>query len=425
MKIMVIGKGGREHALVWKLSQSPDVKEIYAVPGNAGIEKIAKTFPVSPEDITNIIKIAEEIKPNLVVVGPENPLFLGIVDALSQRNFVVFGPTKSAAILEKEKAFAKKFMQKYRIPTAPFKIFDSIGEAKKYIKKKKYPIVVKASGPALGKGSVVCENEKEAFEAIDNIMVKRIFGSAGDKVVIEEFLEGEEASIMIITDGKDYVPLLPSQDYKRIYDHDKGPNTGGMGAYAPAPIVDVKVWGKVEKKILFPLFEGLKKEKIFFQGVIYIGLMIQNNGDPYVLEFNVRFGDPETQPVLFLLKSDLFWLLYESATGKISQKPEWEEKYAVCVVVAAKGYPGKYEKGKKITIGEIEEDVYVFHAGTKKKDSALITDGGRVLGVTAKDKDLKKAKDKTYRNLKKIQFDGMYYRKDIADKGIRRLYGKI
>ena len=423
MRVMVIGKGGREHAIVWKLAQSSSVKKIYALPGNAGINEIAEPVDVSPSDIPGIIEAADSLSPSLVVVGPEEPLFLGVTDALSEKHFLVFGPTKKASLLEREKAFAKRFMAKHKIPTAPFEIFNDPNKAKDYIKTKKTPLVVKASGPAFGKGSKVCFSQTEARNAVEDIMIRKIFGASGSTVVIEDYLEGEEASVMILTDGKNYIPLLCSQDHKRAYDRDRGPNTGGMGAYAPIPLVDEDTWRNIQKRIIEPLFEGLEKEGILFKGILYLGLMI-NEKNPFVLEFNVRFGDPETQPVLFLLKSDLFSLLYEASSGNLSTKKiEWEKGYAVCTVLASGGYPGRYEKGKKITIGEIEDDVYIFHAGTKKIDEELFTDGGRVMGVTAKASTLEEAKNKVYRNIQKIYFENMHYRRDIADKGIRRLHG--
>lgn len=426
MKVMVIGKGGREHALSWKLSKSKEVKKVYVVPGNAGTASIATNIPVASNDITGIIRVAEEIKPDCVVVGPEEPLFLGIKDALEKKNFNVFGPSLKGAILEKEKAFAKRFMEKYNIPTAKYRIFEDPRKAQEYIKTKAPPMVVKASGPALGKGSIVCFSKEEANQAIKKIMVDKIFGKAGDKVVIEDYLEGEEASIMILTNGKDYLPLLTSQDHKPIYDGDKGPNTGGMGAYAPTPLVNEDLSKRIEKEIINPLLEGLSAERIEFKGVLYIGLMITKNL-PYVLEFNVRFGDPELQPVLFLLKSDLFPLLFEISKGRLPRiRLDWEKGYATCVVAASKGYPDKYEIGKEIHMNLKEsEDIIVFHAGTSMKNGKLLTDGGRVLNVVAKAPELKKAKEKAYKAMSLINFDGIYYRKDIGDKGIKRLYGSI
>ncbi len=408
----------------YKLAQSPDVGKLFFLPGNAGTARLGENLPISPTDIAAVIEAAGGHKPDLVVVGPEAPLFAGISDLLTQEGFLVFGPSKKAAILEQEKAFAKEFMQRHRIPTASFKVFTDIASAKRYVEGKDSPLVVKASGPALGKGVIVCSTPEEALAAVDKMMAERRFGSAGERVVVEERLVGEEVSILILTDGINYISFPPSQDHKPIGEGDEGPNTGGMGAYAPAPLVDAALAERIEKEIIQPVLDGLRDEDIRYQGVLYMGLMVTQWG-PKVLEFNCRFGDPENQPLMMLTDEDLLGLLMDTARGRLrTRRIKTRPGSALCVVAASGGYPGGYEKGKRIRL-DVEEnsDLVCFHAGTKTQDGKLLTSGGRVLGVTSFASDLREAKERAYAPLeqKRIYFDGIYFRRDIGDKGIRRL----
>jgi phosphoribosylamine--glycine ligase len=425
MKVLVVGGGGREHALVWALKKSKEVKEIFCAPGNGGISRIAKTIPeVKGEDIQRIKEIVVKEKIDLVVVGPENPLALGIADELEKEKIPVFGPSKSASQLESSKVFSKRFMEKYDIPTAEFRIFHDPVSAIKFVEEKGVPIVIKADGLAQGKGVYVAHSMEEAGEAISDIMVKKKFGTSGNKVVIEEYLEGEELSyIAIISDGK-IIPLLASQDHKRVYDDDMGPNTGGMGAYAPVPFVTEKIEKKIINRIFKRALKGMEKEGIRYRGVLYAGLMIVKD-EPYVLEFNVRFGDPETQPIVTLMKSDLFPVLFNAATGNLKEeKIEWKEGASLCVIMASSGYPGEYKKGYEIKgLEEVKEgdNLVIFHAGTEFKNGKFYTSGGRVLGVTGVGKDLKEAFEKTYSAVKKITWEGVHYRKDIGRKGLKYL----
>jgi phosphoribosylamine--glycine ligase len=425
MKVLVVGGGGREHALVWALKKSKEVKEIFCVPGNGGISRIAKTIPeVKGEDIQRIKEIVLKEKIDLVVVGPENPLALGIADELEKEKIPVFGPSKSASQLESSKVFSKRFMEKYDIPTAEFRVFHDPVSAIKFVEEKGVPIVIKADGLAQGKGVYVAHSMEEAGEAISDIMVKKKFGTSGNKVVIEEYLEGEELSyIAIISDGK-IIPLLASQDHKRVYDDDTGPNTGGMGAYAPVPFVTEKIEKKIINRIFKRALKGMEKEGIRYRGVLYAGLMIVKD-EPYVLEFNVRFGDPETQPIVTLMKSDLFPVLFNAATGNLKEeKIEWKEGASLCVIMASSGYPGEYKKGYEIKgLEEVKEgdNLVIFHAGTEFKNGKFYTSGGRVLGVTGVGRDLKEAFEKTYSAVKKITWEGVHYRKDIGRKGLKYL----
>jgi phosphoribosylamine--glycine ligase len=425
MKVLVVGGGGREHALVWALKKSKEVKEIFCAPGNGGISRIAKTIPeVKGEDIQRIKEIVLKEKIDLVVVGPENPLALGIADELEKEKIPVFGPSKSASQLESSKVFSKRFMEKYDIPTAEFRVFHDPVSAIKFVEEKGVPIVIKADGLAQGKGVYVAHSMEEAGEAISDIMVKKKFGTSGNKVVIEEYLEGEELSyIAIISDGK-IIPLLASQDHKRVYDDDTGPNTGGMGAYAPVPFVTEKIEKKIINRIFKRALKGMEKEGIRYRGVLYAGLMIVKD-EPYVLEFNVRFGDPETQPIVTLMKSDLFPVLFNAATGNLKEeKIEWKEGASLCVIMASSGYPGEYKKGYEIKgLEEVKEgdNLVIFHAGTEFKNGKFYTSGGRVLGVTGVGRDLKEAFEKTYSAVKKITWEGVHYRKDIGRKGLKYL----
>ncbi|MCK4333954.1 phosphoribosylamine--glycine ligase [candidate division WOR-3 bacterium] len=424
MKVFVLGGGGREHSLGYRLAQSADVDGLFFLPGNGGTARLGENLPISPTDVDAVLAAAKEHKPGLVVVGPEAPLFAGISDRLTQEGFRVLGPSTKAAMLEQEKVFAKEFMQRHHIPAASFKVFTDIASAKHYVEGKDSPLVVKASGPALGKGVIVCSTPEEALAAVDKMMAERKFGRAGDRVVVEERLVGEEVSILILTDGINYISFPPVQDHKPIGERDTGPNTGGMGAYAPAPLVDAALAERIEKEIIQPVLDGLRDEDIRYQGALYMGLMVTQEG-PKVLEFNCRFGDPENQPLMMLTDEDLLGLLMDTARGRLrTRRIKTRPGSALCVVAASEGYPGSYEKGKRIRL-DVEEnsDLVCFHAGTRAQEGKLLTSGGRVLGVTAFASDLKKAKERAYAPLehKKIYFDGIYFRRDIGDKGIRRL----
>ncbi len=416
MKVMVVGSGGREHALVWKLSQSELVDKIYALPGNPGIAEIAECADISVKDVEKIADFAQRQKIDLTVVGPEAPIVAGIADEFKKRGLNIFAPSSSAARLEGSKAFAKMFMREHGIPTAEFEIFDDPDKAEDYIKKVGAPIVVKADGLAAGKGVVVADTLQEALSAVDRIMRKKVFGDAGKKVVVERRLYGRETSYLVISDGKSFVPLAPARDYKPVYDGDKGPNTGGMGAYSPAETLTRELEKRVQKEIVIPVIEGMSKGGTPFVGVLYVGLMI-SEGKPYVLEFNVRFGDPETQAILRRLRSDLVEVATEAISGNLRESLQWDERPSVCVVLASEGYPLKYETGKVIEgINEAKkiEGVEIFHAGTAVKGGKLVTAGGRVLNVTAVGNDFKQARDRAYEAVDKIYFEGMHYRKDIA-----------
>ncbi len=421
MKVLVVGSGGREHALVWKLSQSPHVKEVFAAPGNPGMAQLGKCIDIPPLNIEGLAAFAEEEGIDLTIVGPEAPLVAGIVDEFQKRGLNIFGPSKEAARLEGSKAFSKEKMKKFGVPTADFKVFSNPEEAKAYIKEKGAPIVVKADGLAAGKGVVVAQSVEEALEAVDRIMVEKIFGSAGDKVVVEDCLTGEEASYLVITDGERFIPLATAQDHKAVFDGDKGPNTGGMGAYSPAPILSREMEKEVQEKVIKPILRGMASEGTPFRGILYAGLMITSKG-PKVLEFNVRFGDPEAQAILRRLESDLFEVCMSAIEGKLVDSLKWIPETSICVVLASKGYPGKYEKGKEISgIEEAEklDSVVVFHAGTAIKNGKLVTNGGRVLNVTALGKDIVEARENVYKAVEKIHFDGMHFRNDIGLKALK------
>lgn len=423
MKLLVLGGGGREHALIWKLKQSPEVEEIFCIPGNAGIAVDAKTFSLPLNNFEKIVQFIREKEIDFTIVGPEQPLVEGIVDFLQSQKIPVFGPSKAAAQLEGSKVFAKNFMKKYNIPTATFKEFSDYQHALKYLDTlRESKIVIKADGLAAGKGSVVCKDLGEARQALKTIMVDRIFADAGKQVVIEEFMQGEEASLFVITDGKDYLVLSPAQDFKRALDGDRGKNTGGMGSYAPTPVLTPNMYDRALKEIVEPVLNGLHREGITYQGVLYCGLMLTAAG-PKVVEFNCRFGDPETQVVLPLLESDLLEMCIAVSRQNLSDyKLAVKKASAICVIATAGGYPDAYEKGKVIHgLDQLEAGVLVFHAGTARDGSQYLTNGGRVLGVTAVDKDLKTARDRVYRNIERIHFEGMYYRRDIAQRVIQSL----
>ncbi|MBF0257482.1 MAG: phosphoribosylamine--glycine ligase [Desulfamplus sp.] len=424
MNILVVGSGGREHALVWKISKSDAVKKIYCAPGNAGTSTLAQNIAIGSDDIEALAAFAKEKNIDLTVVGPEAPLAAGIVDLFESRGLKAFGPSKKAAQLEASKIFAKNIMEKYNIPTARGKSFTDIERAKLYVKQIGAPLVVKADGLASGKGVFVCASEDEAFKALDDMMKGGIFGDAGSLVVVEECLVGEEASFIALTDGKTVLPLPTSQDHKRIFDNDQGPNTGGMGAYSPAPVLDFMLRRRAMNEIMVPAVKAMAAEGIPFKGVLYAGLMIHKE-QIKVLEFNVRLGDPETQPILMRLKSDLVPLMEACVDGTLHRfKTEIDPRSTMCVVMAAGGYPGSYEKGdviKGLDQADTISDTIVFHAGTTLENGQIKTNGGRVLGVTALGDGIKDAMDKAYDACDKISWKGCFYRKDIGAKAIARI----
>ena len=427
MKILVIGSGGREHALVWKISQSPLVKKIYCAPGNAGISEIAENVNTESTDIKGLVEFAIKNSIDFTVVGPELPLTLGIVNEFEKRGLKIFGPSKEAAEIEGSKVFAKYMMKKYKIPTAKYESFNSQKDAKDYILSLQssavsfQPVVIKADGLAAGKGVIICNTIEEAVKAIDSIMVEKLFGSAGNKVIIEEYLKGEEASFMVFSDGEDILPIASAQDHKQIYDGDRGPNTGGMGAYSPAPVITEKISREILDTIIKPLISGMKKEGKTYKGILYAGLMIVN-GKPFVLEFNCRFGDPETQPILVRMESDIVSIMMSVVEGRLKGKEiQWRNEPSVCVVMVAGGYPDKYEKGKEI--GGLDEtknieNLWVFHAGTSKIGNKVVTNGGRVLGVTSLGTNFEDAIDRAYKGVSLIKWDGAYFRRDIGRKAL-------
>ena len=427
MRVLVIGSGGREHALALKISKSSLLDKLFIMPGNPGTGQVGENIKTDSSNKTEVLQFCKDEKIDLIVIGPEQPLVEGLSDYLRDKGFKVFGPSRKAAQIEAHKSFAKKLMKKYNIPTSDFVEFnsDQYENAVSFLKKSKYPCVIKADGLAAGKGVLICNNYNEAEKALKEIFIDKIFGSSGEKIVIEEFMKGEEASILAITDGADFICLPSSQDHKRIGDNDTGKNTGGMGAYSPAPVITNELLTEIENKIIKPTLAGMKNEDSFFSGCLYAGLMITNDG-PKVVEFNCRFGDPETQVVLPLLKGDFLKLIYSSAIGKLDKKAvHYEDGCAVCIVAASKGYPDSYEKGFEITGLDINDNkIIVYHAGTSEADEKVVTNGGRVLGVTAvlNKNDLRNARDKAYDAIKQIHFEGMYYRNDIANKALKEEY---
>lgn len=420
MKVLVIGSGGREHALAWKLAQSDKVTKIYALPGNAGTGQIAEIIPGSVMDIKAAADFAETNAIDLTLVGPESPLIIGIVDEFEKRGLKVFGPNAAAAQMEGSKIFAKSLMVENNVPTAMYESFTDPDKADAYIEsiaaKTTDPIVVKADGEAAGKGVFVAKTKEEALQGVDTIMRKKAFGASGNSVIVEEFLDGQEASFMVFVDGETFVPMLPAQDHKRAYDNDEGPNTGGMGCYSPVPVFTDEIRSTVIETIIKPTLKGLVKRGIHYKGILYCGLALTSKG-PKVVEFNARFGDPETQVVLPLLETDLFDIAMATAEGRLDEiAVNWYNSKAVCVVMASGGYPGSYAKGKVISgIDAAEsEGVTVFHAGTEVRDGQIVTSGGRVLGVTAVAGSYKDAIDKAYAGVKKISFEGVHYRNDIG-----------
>jgi len=415
MKILIVGSGGREHAIAWKVAQSSRVSKIYCAPGNAGIADVAECVPIKAEDIEGIVKFSKENGIDMAVIGPEVPLSMGITDALQAEGISVFGPDKNCAQLEGSKSFTKAFLARHNIPTAGYKEYTDKEELKKDIGIYGFPMVLKADGLAAGKGVVIAENAEDAEKAIEEMMGDKIFGEAGAKIVVEEFLTGIEASMLCFVDGKTIVPMESAQDYKRIFDGDKGPNTGGMGTYSPSLIFTPELEKQIMDRILQPTMDGFLADGLDFHGVLFVGLMIGEDG-PKVIEFNNRFGDPETQSVLMRLESDIVDIFEACINGTLAdQEIKWSEKRAVCVVIASGGYPGSYEKGKPISgLDDVDDDIVVFHAGTALKDGQIVTAGGRVLGVTATGATNDEARAKAFANVEKITFEGAQFRRDIG-----------
>lgn len=413
MRILVIGSGGREHTITWKLSQRKNM-EIFSLPGNGGISEIAECIEGDYENPENVLELVKSKKIDFVVVGPENPLAYGVADILEKNNTGVFGPLKKGAQLESSKCFAKEFMSKYNVPTANYEIAESYEEGIKIIEKRNPPYVIKYDGLAAGKGVRVIESFEEGKEYLGEIFIENIFKGKEIKVVIEDCLVGRELSYLVFTDTLTYVPMVPAKDYKRVYDGDKGPNTGGMGCYSPPHFFNEGLEEKIKREIVLPTLDGLQKENIDYRGVLYFGLMLTENGI-FVLEYNVRFGDPETQVILPRMKSDLLEIMQAVSERDLKKmKVEWSEEKSVCLILASGGYPGKYEKGKEIKGLDKVEDVIVFHAGTKKENDKFYTNGGRVLGITGVDTDFEKAREKAYRAAKIIDFEGKHFRTDIG-----------
>lgn len=428
MNVLVIGSGGREHALCWKIKQSHKVKRLYGAPGNGGIAQIAECVDISVDDVELLLQFALRKKIDLTIVGPEAALVAGVVDAFASKGLKIFGPSKAASQLEGSKVFAKEFMHRRNIPTAVYKIFDAPAAALAFLEKAQFPLVVKADGIAAGKGVTVCANPKEAKTAIDEIMVQKIFGAAGNRIVIEECLQGAEVSVLAVCDGKHFLVLPTAQDHKRIFDDDLGPNTGGMGAFSPSPLVTVEVLDQIITRIIEPTIRGMYQEGNPFKGVLFAGLMLTADG-PKALEFNVRFGDPETQCILPRLDGDIVDVFLAACDGRLHEiKVKWDERACVCVVIASGGYPGKYQSGFAIGgLDEIkDEDTIVFHAGTKNDGGTLVTNGGRVLGVSSLGRSLEAAAAKAYNAVSKLSFDHMFFRRDIGGRVLKEkpVYGR-
>src|ERR1700691_2455116 len=423
MKVLVLGNGGREHALVWKLRQSARVSKLYCAPGNGGIANEAELLPVDLKNLDSMVALGERVRPDLTVVGPELPLTLGVVDEFTRRGWPVFGPTRAAARLEASKSFAKEFLQRHRIPTAAYAICDSVEEVRVALTHFHAPVVVKADGLAAGKGVVIAASKEEAVGAAAEMLSGKMVGQAGSRIVLEECLKGEELSFLVLSDGERVAPLVAAQDHKRVGDGDTGPNTGGMGAYSTSTILDEQMQNWLIQHVARPVIDGMKAEGAEYKGVLYCGLMMTARG-PMVLEFNCRFGDPETQPVLMRLESDLVEALEASIEGRVSAGVvRWSREASVCVVMASGGYPGTFEAGRRITgLADAEKvaGVQVFHAGTSKRDGAFYTAGGRVLGVSARAVELQTAVGRAYQACEKIWFDGAHYRKDIAGRALRK-----
>jgi len=419
VNVLVVGSGGREHAIGWKLGQSDTVNTVFHAPGNGGT---LNNVPISVDNLGELAKFASENN-CFTVVGPEAPLAMGIVDMFNEMGLKIFGPTKKAAQLESSKIWAKQFLKRNNIPTATFEVFNDAAKAKEYVNKIEYNVVIKADGLAAGKGVIVCDSKAEAEKSIDMMLVDKKFGDAGNNIIIEERIDGIEASYIALSDGKIAIPMATSQDHKRIFDNDKGPNTGGMGAYSPTPIIDNDISQKIQEKIIDKTISSLRNEGITFKGFLYAGIMLKD-GEPYVLEYNVRMGDPECQPILMRMDSDLFEYLVGSVEGTLENKPliSWKNKSAVCIVLASKGYPESYPKGEEIFgLGNTFDDAYIFHAGTKELDKKIITNGGRVLGVTALGDTLEAAIKHAYDVTEKISWENKYLRTDIGKKGLSHL----
>lgn len=419
MKVLVVGGGGREHALVWKLAQSPDVTKLYCAPGNGGIGEIAELVTIGAMDVDGIVNYSKAHQIDLVVVAPDDPLAIGMVDALETAGIKAFGPRKNAAVIEASKVFAKELMKKYRIPTADYRVFDNSRDAMEYVSQAELPLVVKADGLALGKGVLICHTRDEAIQAVRSIMEDKKFGSAGQRIVVEEFLTGPEVSVLAFTDGRTIKPMVSVQDHKRAFDQDKGPNTGGMGTFSPSRVYTEDIARECMETIFRPTVEAMNQEGRTFKGVLYFGLMLTEKG-PRVLEYNARFGDPETQVVMPRLKTDLLKIMQAVVDEELDRIDiEWHEDAAVCVVMASGGYPEAYEKSFEITgLDQVanQSDIMVFHAGTKKEGEKFLTNGGRVLGVTARGSDLEEARRKAYDAVSRIHFKNAHYRRDIGIK---------
>jgi len=423
LKILVIGGGGREHALVWKLSQSPRAKKIFCAPGNAGIAELAECVDIQAENIPALMDLVRSHKFDLTVIGPEAPLVAGLADHLEKEGYPVFGPRQRAAEIEGSKVLSKEIMQKYGIPTAKYAIFQNPVEASEYIRQLSAPCVIKADGLAAGKGVFVAEDEKSALSAVDLIMNKKVFGTAGSRLIVEECLQGEEVSMLAFTDGEHILPMLPAQDHKQVYDGDKGPNTGGMGAYTPVPVLDASMQHEVIESIMLPTVRGMASEDRPYRGILYAGLMMTAAG-PRVLEFNARFGDPEAQPILMLLQSDLVDVMEALWAGDLNKiNLDWHDGASVCVVLASGGYPGNYNKGEIISgLQDLPENVVAFHSGTSLKNGCVASAGGRVIGITALAGNIPDAIDLAYRGVAKVKFKDMHYRTDIGMKALMSNY---
>ncbi len=421
MKVLLVGSGGREHAIAWKLAQSPRISKLFCAPGNAGTAETAQNIPIPAEDIHSLLDFAKKEKIDFTIIGPEAPLVLGVVDLFTQNGLRIFGPTKAAAQLEGSKIFMKQMLVKASVPTAQYHTFTALAPALAHLDTAQFPLVVKADGLAAGKGVLVTADKKEAADFISASMSQKMFGESGEKIIIEQFLDGEEASYIVASDGQRFVPLASAQDHKRAFDGDNGPNTGGMGAYSPAPVVTPELEQKIKETIITPLIDTMRREGAEFRGFLYAGIMVVK-GEPLVLEFNARLGDPETQPLLFRYQGDLLDLLEASAAGDVSKiKLEWKNDVAVCIVIASGGYPGEFKKGFPIEgLGSCSGNSFVFHAGTKLDGGRVVTAGGRVLGVTASAPTIKEATKLAYECAAKIKFTGMAYRKDIAHRAISR-----
>ncbi|TDI98442.1 MAG: phosphoribosylamine--glycine ligase [Candidatus Dadabacteria bacterium] len=422
MKVLVVGGGGREHALCWKISKSPIVKALFCAPGNVGISKHATSVDIKVTDIESMVRFARAEEIDLTVVGPEIPLSLGIVDRFQEENLNIFGPNKAAAEIESSKVYSKNLMKKYDIPTAFFSTFYDYGDAVNWVKEVKPPLVIKADGLAAGKGVIICHTEDESIDALDGIMRSKIFGDSGDRVVIEEFLQGEEVSFIAFTDGENVLPLASSQDHKALLDGDKGPNTGGMGAYSPAPIVTSELHGAIMNQVMIPTVRALKEEGRVYKGILYAGLMIEGT-DIKVLEFNCRFGDPEAQPLLMRMRSDIVPIMRAISRGEVAEGEfQWYDQASVCVVMASKGYPGDYKKGFQIDrIDDVNnmDGVIVFHSGTSRDGSNIVANGGRVLGVTALGDNIPDAISTVYNAVNHIDCESLYFRTDIGEKALK------